>query len=108
MMLTYFLGDLLRILSGNFKAGEMGGKKVPQEMWLVIAALMVVPIAMVFLTLVLPYETNRWANILAAVFFFGFNVLGLPSYPSAQDRLLIVVGLAFNALTIWYAWQWVM
>src|SRR5205807_8603388 len=37
--------------------------------------------------------------------FFGFNLIGLPRYPSAYDRFLIIVGLAFNVLTIWYAWQ---
>jgi len=41
-----------------------------------------------------------------AVFFFGFNLLGLPTYPSAYDRFLIVVGLVFNVLTIGYAWNW--
>ena len=23
------------------------------------------------------------------------------------DKFLIVVGLVFNALTVWYAWKWV-
>jgi hypothetical protein len=31
----------------------------------------------------------------------------LPTYPSAYDKFLIVVGLAFNLLTVWYAWKWV-
>lgn len=107
LMLTYLLGDVLRIFSGDFKAGEIGGIQVTQTMWLGIAVLMVVPIVMVFLTLTLNQPVNRWANIIVASFFFVFNLFGLPTYPSAYDKFLIVVGLIFNILTVWYAWKWV-
>jgi hypothetical protein len=30
-----------------------------------------------------------------------------PTYPSAYDKFLIVVGLVFNVLTVWFAWKWV-
>lgn len=107
LMLTYLLGDVLRIFSGDFKAGEIGGKQITQRMWLGIAALMVIPILMVILSLTLNYPANRWANIVVAVFFFVFNLIGLPTYPSAYDRFLIVVGLVFNVLIVWTAWKWV-
>lgn len=106
LMLTYLLGDVLRIFSGDFKPGEILGVQVTQPMWLGISVLMVTPIVMIFLTLVLPYEINRWANIIIAVFFFLFNLVGLPTYPSAYDRFLIVVGLVWNILTVLYAWNW--
>ena len=106
LMLTYLLGDVLRIYSGDFKAGEIGGMQTTQEMWLGVAILMVIPVVMVFLSLTLNYRVNRWANIIVSIFFFGFNLIGLPTYPSAYDRFLIIVGLVFNALTVWYAWKW--
>jgi len=106
LMLTYLLGDVLRIFSGDFKAGEIGGVRVTQAMWLGIAVLMLIPILMVVLTLTLPQPVNRWANIIVAAFFFLFNLVGLPTYPSAYDKFLIVVGLGFNVLTVWYAWTW--
>lgn len=77
-----------------------------QGIWLGMAALMVVPIVMVLLSLTLENPVNRWANIIAAIGFFIFNLIGLPTYPSAYDKFLIVVGLVFNSLTAWYAWQW--
>ena len=107
LMLTYLLGDVLRIFSGDFRAGEIGGMQVSQTMWLGIAILMVIPIVMVVLSLTLNDPVNRWANIIVAIFFFGFNLIGLPTYPSAYDKFLIVVGLVFNALTVWYAWKWI-
>jgi len=107
LMLTYLLGDVLRIFSGDFKAGEIGGMQVTQGLYLGMAALFVIPVAMVFLSLTLKYPVNRWANIIVPIIFFVFNLIGLPTYPSAYDKFLIIVGLVFNALTVWYAWKWV-
>ena len=106
LMLTYLLGDVLRIFSGDFTAGNIGDMQVSQEMYLGLAILMVIPIIMVLLSLTLKHKANRWTNIIVPIFFFGFNLIGLPTYPSAYDRFLIVVGLVFNVLTIWYAWKW--
>jgi hypothetical protein len=107
LMLTYLLGDVLRIFSGDFKAGEVEGMQASQTMYVGMAALFVLPIAMVFLSLVLNRPVNRWANIIVPIVFFLVNLVGLPTYPSAYDKFLIVVGLGFNALTVWYAWKWV-
>ena len=107
LMLTYLLGDVLRIYSGDFKPGEIGGIRMTQPMWLGIAVLMAIPIIMVLLSLMLNYPLNRWVNIIVAIFFFIFNLIGLPTYPSAYDKFLIVVGLVLNVLTVGYAWNWV-
>ena len=107
LMLTYLLGDVLRIFSGDFQAGQIGGMQVSQNMYLGMAVLMVIPIVMVYLSLTLNSPVIHWANIVVAVLFLGFNLVGLPTYPSAYDRFLIVVGLVFNVLTIWTAWKWI-
>lgn len=105
LVLVYLYGDVLRIFSGD--VARMGGTQhFSQAMWLGIAVLMLIPILMAPLSLVLPQPVNRWASIIAAVFFFLFNLVGLPTYPSAYDRFLIVVGLVFNVVTVWTAWNW--
>ncbi len=106
LMLTYLLGDVLRIFAGDFKAGEIAGKPISQGMMLGIAILMVIPIVMILVTLFTANPVNRWANIIVAIFFFLFNLVGLPTYPGMYDKFLIAVGLAFNVLTVWLAWQW--
>ncbi|HEX9796412.1 MAG TPA: DUF6326 family protein, partial [Anaerolineales bacterium] len=106
LMLTYLLGDVLRIFSGDFVAGEIGGMKIRQWMYLGMAVLMLIPIVMVVLSLTLGQPVLRWVTIAAAAFLFLFNLVGLPTYPSAYDKFLIVVGLVFNAVTLWYAWNW--
>ena len=106
LMLTYLLGDVLRIYAGDFKAGEIGGVQVNQGMLLGIAVLMLIPIVMVVLSVTLDQPVNKWANIAAAVALFGFNLIGLHGYPSVYDKFLIVVGLVLNVVTVWYAWSW--
>ena len=107
LMLTYLLGDVLRIFAGDFEPGKIaGGFQPTQVMWLGIAVIMLIPIVMVVLTLTLKYPAIRWANIIVAIFFVVFNLFGLP-YPGAYDNFLIIVGFVFNALTVWYAWTWV-
>ncbi|MEJ2709786.1 MAG: DUF6326 family protein [Anaerolineales bacterium] len=107
LMFTYLLGDVLRIFSGDFQAGAIGDMQVTQGMFLGMAILFVVPIAMIVLSLTLKQPVNRWANIIVAIIFFVFNLIGLPTYPSAYDKFLIVVSLVFNVVTVWYAWRWV-
>lgn len=106
LMLTYLLGDVLRIFSGDFAAGEIEGIQVSQGMYLGMAVLMLLPIVMVYLSLVLGYKVNRIASISMSVIFFVVNAIGLPTYPSLYDQFLIVVGLVFNLITIWTAWKW--
>ena len=106
LMLTYLLGDVLRIFSGDFSSGEVIGMQMSQGLMLGMAVLMVIPVVMVFLSLILKHAVNRWANIILPIFFFVFNAIGLPTYPSVYDQFLIFVGLVFNLVTVWVAWRW--
>lgn len=107
VMLTYLLGDVLRIYAGDYKAGQVGGVAMSQATWLAIAVVMAVPIVMVVLSLLLDRTLNRWVNVIAAIGLLAFNVIGLPTYPGLYDKFLIVLGLVFNGLTIVYARRWV-
>jgi hypothetical protein len=106
-MLTYLLGDVLRIFAGDFKAGEIEGMQGTPAIWFGAAILMLIPIVMVVLSVTMKYPAIRWVTIVAAIILFGFNLVGLPGYPGAYDKFLIIVGLVFNVLTFWYAWKWV-
>jgi hypothetical protein len=105
VMLTYFLGDVLRIFAGHVVPGEIQGKPVSPQVWLLIAAIMLVPIIMLVLSLTLPYPAIRWVTLGAAAFSVIFNLAGLP-YEGAYDNFLIVVSIVFCGLIGWYAWTW--
>lgn len=106
VMLTYLLGDVLRIFAGDFEPGNIAGVQATQWMWLVPAVIMLIPIMMVVLSLTLPYHVARWANIVVAVLLLLFNLVGLP-FEGLYDNFLIIVSFGFNGLTVWYAWTWV-
>jgi hypothetical protein len=106
LMLTYLLGDVIRIFAGDFEAGTMAGVKASPALWMVAALIMLVPIAMLIVSVTFSGEIARWAHIGAAAGLFAFNALSLMTYPGLYDRFLLVVGLGINALTIWTAWGW--
>ena len=106
LMLVYLLGDVMRIFAGDFKSGEMQGFPATQWMWMGAALFMLIPIVMLLLSLTLKYPAIRWVTIVAAIFLFLFNMVGLPTYPSAYDKFLIFVSLVWNVITVWYAWKW--
>lgn len=105
VMLTYMLGDLLRVFAGDFVAGELAGTPATQGMWLLVAVLMLIPIVTLVACLTLPYPAARWAALVAAAFLIVFNIVGLP-YKGAYDNFLIVVSIVFCGLIGWYAWTW--
>ena len=105
LMLTYLLGDVLRIFAGDFEPGEIAGQKAGQWMFVLAALVMLIPIVMVVLSLTMGYPAIRWVNLFVAVFLVLFNIVGLP-YPGVYDNLLIAVSFVFNGLIVWYAWAW--
>jgi len=106
-MLVYLLGDVLRIFAGDFTPGEMQGAPVNGNMFLIAGIMMLIPILMVLLSIFLPHQPNRWANIVVAVIFFLFNAVGIPGYPGIYDKVLLAVSLGMNLMVVWFAWKWV-
>ena len=93
-MLPGFLND---IITGNTPLG------ITQEILLVFAVILEIPIIMIFLSRVLKYKANRWANIVASVitiiFVIGGGSLALHYIFFATIEVIILV------LIITYAWK---
>ena len=106
LMLCFLLGDVMRIFAGDFEPGKLEGKPMSEKVYLGLSIMMVIPILMVVLTLILDYPMNSWVNIIVAIVFFGFNLIGMKGM-KIYDKFLIIVSLGFNVLTVWYAWNWV-
>ena len=114
-MLASLQGDVVHFLQpGMLEEMIAGTTEIPitNEMLLVMTIIMMVPIFMSFLSLVLKYKANRWANLSIGIFFIGFEIIFLillfssGSFPVAVDILLNIVYLVFAALVVWYAWKW--
>ncbi len=105
-MLVYLLGDVMRIFAGDFTSGEMDGKPVSESVWFGAAAVMVIPIIMVVLTMILAAPISKWVSIIVAIFFLLFNLAGIKGYKS-YDVFLLIISMGFNLMVVWYAWNWV-
>ena len=105
LMLIYLLGDVLRIFSGDvarmggtqtLHAGHVAGHRRldadPHPDGGAVAGAAA--------------ARQSLGNIIVAVFFFLFNLVGLPTYPSAYDKFLLAVSLGFNVMTVWTAKNW--
>jgi uncharacterized membrane protein len=103
-------GDVLRLYSGDYKPGDLvfGKAMSPEMVWMISAITMTIPVVMIILSLTLKYPVSRWANIIVAIFWILYNLMGLLSrtYPGAYDNFLLIVALVVNVLTVWYAWKW--
>ena len=108
-MFVWQQGDVQRLYSSDFIPGEtkLGEMMSPEMLWFISAITMTIPVVMIILSLTLNYPVNRWANIIVGIVYTGYNLIGLPRYPSAYDKFLIFVSIVFTALIVWFAWKWV-
>ena len=81
VVLCYLYGDMFTVLAGHFKPGEIDGKPLTDNMVLIMAGIMMVPIIMIVLTQILDPSLSRGANIIVAGAFILFNVLSIRGYP---------------------------
>jgi len=101
LMFVYLLGDVLRVYAGHYTPGEIEGAS-GGWMWVVAATFMLIPVAMILVSLTVPSGPLVWVTIVASVVMVVINVAGLP-YEGAFDNMLIVVSLLVSAFTVWMA-----
>ena len=75
-----------------------------QVQMLIFAVIMEIPIAMIFLSRVLKYGVNRWANIIASVITIAFVILG--GSAELHYYFFAAVEIVCILLIIVYAWKW--
>ena len=105
LMLIYLLGDVLRVFAGHAEPGEIDGKPAKPWMWTLAACIQLVPIAMIFVTMLTPAAPLVWITIVVSALSAVFNLSSLP-YKGTYDNMLIVVSIGVNAFIIWQAVAW--
>ena len=91
-------GALETIMTGST------GFEITQELILVFAVLLQVPIAMILLSRVLPDRANRWANVIASIITMLFVIGG--GNTSLSYIFFATIEVAAMIFIIWYAWTW--
>ena len=91
-------GALEQIMKGEV------GFELTQELLLVFSILLEIPIAMIFLSRVLKYTVNRWANIIAGAITILFVIGG--GSTTLSYIFFATIEVVCMSLIIWYAWKW--
>jgi hypothetical protein len=108
VMVTMIFADILSFMvPGTLKeimTGTAGGLQVTQEILLVFAIILEIPIAMIFLSRVLGRRANRVANIVASVITIAFVVVG--GSPYLHYYFFAAMEVACMLVIIRWSWKW--
>jgi hypothetical protein len=109
VMFFYIYGDYFELYQpGKLQeiiAGRMPFGAISQGALLGMAAVMVIPSLMPFLSLVLPTGVNRWVNIVFGVVYTVIMILVI----RGGWHYYVFYGLieiSLTVLIVWYAWTW--
>ena len=107
MMFCYVYGDILSLYKPGV-IGDIMAEELPigsPESLLAAAIMMAIPIAMIFLSVVLPTKVNRPANILVGIAYTGVNLAAFIE-PDAYYVFFGAMEAVITVLIIWHAWKW--
>jgi hypothetical protein len=108
--LNYLYCDLVglmdSVLLNQYIAGEVNGMEINQGFLLAGAVLMEIPIAMVILSLILSYKSNRWANIIAGLIKAIVMILTMFVGPTLYYVFFGTIEIATTIFIVFYAWNW--
>ncbi len=92
-------GFIEQVMTGTFN-----GIQITEHLLLLGGFVAEVPISMVLLSRLLPYSSNRWANIIAAMTTLAFEINN--GTTDLDDTFHMVIEMAALLFIIWSAWQW--
>lgn len=108
VMFNMVFADILSLMiPGSLQeimTGYAGSVKITQEIMLVFAVLLEIPIAMIILSRVLKHGANRWANIIASVVTIAYVVGGGSAY--LHYYFFATIEVVCMLLIVWYSWKW--
>ena len=90
-------------------AGEFDGMQISEGFLLILALFWLIPLTMASLSLTLKDSTNRWANIIAGIFFAGWSIISSGEHlilGRLAMSLMEVSKIVVSALIVWHAWKW--
>jgi Sec-independent protein secretion pathway component TatC len=90
-------GALNDLMTGNTPL------KITQEIMLAFALLLEIPIAMIFLSRILKYKANRWANTIASAITILFVIGGGSAY--LHYYFFATIEVVCMLIIIRYAWN---
>lgn len=111
LMFCYIYGDWLTLFEPGFVEQMIAGKFGPlgpttQATMLGVAIFITIPAVMVFLSLVLKPQVNRWANIIFGGIYTVAVLTVMLMGPWVYYVFLGIVEMSLTVLIVRYAWKW--
>lgn len=104
VMINVAMADIFGFMMDLMTGPQSPQVQIPEAGMLIFAIIMEIPIAMIFLSRVLQYGANRWANIIASVITIAFVIIG-----GSTDLVYLffaAIEIVCMSLIIWNAWKW--
>ena len=112
-MFNYLYADIVTLTDPvalrQIMTGQVGSIQITQGFLLAAAVLMETAIAMVVLSRILEYSSNRWANILTGALHTAAVILSMfagGTTPTLYYLFFGIIEIACTSLIIWYSWSW--
>ena len=110
VMLLFAYGDIFGYFRpgfiGEIMAGKVAGNQVDQVFLMFTAVYVTIPSLMVFLSLVLKPQVNRWTNIVLAIVYAASIVFFCIGETWAYYIFLSILESVLLLIVVWYAWKW--
>ena len=111
LMLFYIYADIMGFYTpgviDKVMSGEIGGIQISEGFLFVMAIWMAIPSVMVFLSLTLRANVNRWVNIIVGI--LSMVVLGASFFVgefSARYTFQAIIEGVLIAAIVWHVWKW--
>jgi hypothetical protein len=110
VMFCYIYADYFGLYQPGSLKSMLEGKMEPlgqttQLMLVGTSLMMAIPSVMIFLSLALKANVNRWLNIVCGVLYT--IIIVLTAYGSWAFFILFgVIEVALTLLVVWYVWKW--
>jgi hypothetical protein len=113
-MFNYLYCDIMTVMDPvqlkQLLTGTANGITMNDKFLLAAAILMEIPIAMILLSRILNYKSNRLANIIAGTIMSAVQIMSLfvgTSSPTIYYLFFSTVEITCTLFIVWYAWRWV-
>ncbi len=109
-MFLFAYGDIFTMYRAktikDLMAGKLGSFEVNQAFLLAITVYVAIPSVMIFLSLALRPNVNRWTNIIVAAVYALTIIASAIGEGWAYIVFLSVLEVVLVLLIVWYAWKW--
>ena len=108
VMFCYVYGDYIEIYVPGVIADAMAVKSSieTQLEFFSVALLMAIPSVMIFFTLVVKPNVNRWLNIILAAFYIALLIAVNTEAGWWFYLFLTAIEILISVAIVWYAWTW--